>query len=243
MTRPVSRRASRVLITRPEPNDGPLGSAFVDLGFDVVWAPTIQVERVSSRPNAERLDQYDWALWTSAAAVDAVKPNSTLRVKHAAVGPSTAQALNERGIEAEIVGDSTSAELATMITKLDPKPHRVIYPRSALAKQVVVETLESADIAVDAPVAYTIEDGPAAAVLAAIELHVDVVTFASPSAVAGFVRAGAAGRLTNELFASLGPTTTAALRDMLRSPDIEGDTPTFASLALTTRAYVDRTRS
>lgn len=223
----------KVVVTRPERSDGLLSTALREVGCDPVVAPGFTYAPAATAPTADEVAASEWTAWTSAASVEAVAPRPAAGSHHAAVGGATAQALAQTGIEAEIVGDGGGAELAELLlAQLEPGT-RILYPRSAKADRSFAERLRTFGIEVDDRVAYEVLDADPARLRAALTPDVAAVTFASPSAVKGFADAAGEALLARDdvMVASIGPTTTGALRSHLREPDVVAANPSFTALA------------
>ena len=171
-----------------------------------------------------RLEVYDWICFSSPRAVDAVVrrvPEPPARVRMAVVGPSTADALREAGWTVDRVPVDASGEGLVEAFRLagDASGARVFLPASALAREVIPRGLSALGAEVHQVTAYRTVTLPldAAECRAAFENgEVQVVTFASPSAMEG-LKAGVGealfGRLAREVpAAAMGPTTAGALR-------------------------------
>lgn len=223
----------KVIVTRPEDSDGLLSTALRAEGCEPVVAPGFTYVEIESAPTAGDVAAAPWTAWTSAASVEAVRPRPSEGSHHAAVGGATAQALAGFGIEADLVGDGGGAELAELLlAHLGPGTH-ILYPRSAKADRSFAERLRTFGIEVDDRVAYDLLDADPSSLRAALTADVAAITFASPSAVKGFADAVGAELLARDdvVLASIGPTTTGALRSHLREPDVVAVEPSFTALA------------
>lgn len=109
-------------------------------GFDVLACPLIRVESLGGPPlDAER---YDWVLVTSRNAVAPLVDRLAGRLPRvAAIGPGTAEALRERGIEPDLVAErSTQEGLAAAL----PKPvGRVLHAGAEGARDVLTRELDA----------------------------------------------------------------------------------------------------
>ena len=215
-----------VVVTRDEPEDGPLTTLLVDSGFRVHHWPTIRTAPPEDPAPLEAalaaLDDFDWAVFTSPRAADAVRdvtPPPSLAV--AAVGEATAAALADAGWVVDVVPDPQTAD-ALVLALAEAgvgEGDRVLFPASAIARDTVPDGLERLGASVVQPVAYTTEPAPldTAVCRAALESGaVEVITFTSPSTVQNLQAA-----LGPEVFAmavrrtravAIGPTTAEAVR-------------------------------
>lgn len=233
-------KAPRVLVTRPEGDDGPLSRALRAVGAEPVVAPAFSYAPMKFDGPGPDWTSYDWVAWTSAVAVDALAPPRS-QARHAAVGASTAAALERLGIEVAVVGERGAAGLADDLMKRLRSGDRLLYPRSNRADSGFATRLRQAGVMVDDPVAYRIEPVDPEEIRSALASGPSAVTFASPSAVRGTAEAlarqqTAGAPLAGTVLASIGPTTTATLSELLRAPDVVASVPAFGALA---RAVAD----
>ncbi len=233
-------------MTRAEPAGGPLGRRLAERGArPVAWTTMAIAPPADPAPFARaaaQLDAWDWIVFTSAHAVEAVAALAPAapRARVAAVGRSTAAALAVAGWPVARVPKTFSAEalVAEFERAGDAAGARVLFPAGSLARDNVERGLTALGAAVERVEAYRTLAAPldAAACRAAVAAG-DVVaaTFASPSAVAGLADA-----LGHELFrdvlsslavASIGPVTSSALGAAGRLPDAEAAESTFDALA------------
>ena len=247
----------RVVVTRAERQAGGLAAAFAAAGAEVELLPLLEVTRPADpgplASAAAELRLYDWVVFTSANAVealltDSLGPRTELtaagdglppRLRVAAVGTATAAELRGRGVEPTVaaagVDQSAAGLLAALLPHLDCG-QRVLLPLAADALPTLRDGLLAAGIAAVAVTAYEKRLPPEAPRRAA-ELFADTpigwVTFTSPSVVRHF--AGLFGddwqRRRGELRAiSIGPVTSAELRRQGVEPAAEAPEPTNEKL-------------
>ena len=166
----------------------------------------------------------------------------------AAIGPATAKALEAHGLACDVVPDDYVAEglLAALERRgVAPTGARVLIPRAAEARDVLPDTLRKRGALVEVLAVYD--------TLPADELEVpldhleraDFITFTSSSTVRAFVRlleraAGAgsrplAARLSGVALCSIGPITSATLRDYGLPVAVEAREYTSAGLVAAMR--------
>lgn len=245
----------RVLVTRPAHQGDDLAARLWEAGAEPILAPTIVVgapdDRAAARDAVERVRSFDWVAFTSRNGVDAFfdilgelgrDARAFGDVRIAAIGPKTAEALTRRGIRvdlipAEYVGEAVAAELLARTATGD----RVLVYRAQEAREVLPETLRANGRIVEVVAAYRTRpiDDPG---LRAKAERADIVTFTSPSTVAGFAHnvTGAVTLLADKTVAAIGPVTAAAARDAGIRVDVVAATFTVDGLlqALTERAPV-----
>jgi uroporphyrinogen III methyltransferase/synthase len=188
-----------VLVTRPRGTGHRLPRELRRQGARVVWQPTIQIDERVLTPDLDRaldvLDDFDWIVLTSPRGVAALWRRLTasgldpLRLRSkaiAVVGPGTARALSERGIEARVIGDPYSA--AGLLNRLRPllegRSAKVLYPRAASVSPTLITGLRELGADVVDVVAYRTSPlrsrGP---LTKSLNGRVDCVVFCSPSAI------------------------------------------------------------
>jgi uroporphyrinogen III methyltransferase/synthase len=166
----------RIVLTGTEGSGIRLAEALSGEGLDVLRCPLVRLEVVEGPPLS--LDGYDWLLLTSRNAVEPLfrrlEGGSLPQV--AVVGPGTAQALRERGVEPALVARrSTQEGLAAEL----PRPlGRALFAGAEGARDVLVREL-GADFV---PLYRTVEVAPEAFPSA------DLVVLASSSAARALAR-------------------------------------------------------
>jgi uroporphyrinogen III methyltransferase / synthase len=218
-----------VAVTRARAQSSGLASRLRGLGAEVVEAPSIRI--VPLEGPAPDLAGYDLLCLTSpngvqilferlAAAGSDARALAGLRV--AAIGPGTARALDEHGITADIVPERFVAE--GLVQALEDVPvSRALIARAAEARDVLPGALRDRGAEVDVlalyeTVAEPLSDGELDAVGRA-----DYVTFTSSSTVRFFLDAAGSRLSPQARLVSIGPVTSAALRERGREPDVEAD--------------------
>jgi uroporphyrinogen-III synthase len=218
-----------VWVTRDEPADGPLSAALRAHGLTVIHEPVLERRVVAQA--AEIIGQLgpdDWLVLTSPYAIEAAACEAARTPRVAVVGEPSRRVAQACGLRVELV--STGGHGASLFRELRSRATSgvVCYPRSARA---AIPT-PWPGVELRSPVLY--ETNPRAFDRAVIE-QVDVVAVVSPSAVL------AIGPLDLP-FASIGPTTSAALRKAGREPWVEAPTPSFEALAAAIAAQADDSR-
>lgn len=216
----------RVVVTRPRDQAAALAAALRAAGAVPIVFPTIRIVPVAD----PRLDDtlaalkgFEWIVFTSANAVtcfcdqlDRQPPAARLAGSRiAAVGPGTADQLAQLGLRPALTPASHSgAALAEALGAVAGL--RVLWPRSRRGLDTLPRALARRGAAVTDLVVYdTITAAPDAEGLAAIRRGVDVVTFASPSAIDGWTDLlGLEARplLAGAILACIGPATAEAAR-------------------------------
>jgi uroporphyrinogen-III synthase len=185
----------RVALTGTERVAAPLAERLEREGFEVVACPLVGVEPLAG-PTI-RLAGYDWLLLTSRSGVEALAARLEGPLPRVGVvGPGTAEALREHGIEPDVVAAiSTQEGLAAEL----PRPAgRVLFAGAEDARGVLVREL-GADFV---PLYRTVELRPGRFPEA------DLVVLASASAARSFAALG-----LDLPCVSIGPVTSAAARE------------------------------
>jgi uroporphyrinogen III methyltransferase/synthase len=219
-----------VVVTRPRAQARVFATLLEEAGATVLLVPTIVIEPPASWESLDRaldrIDDYRWAVFTSVNGVEMTRRRlehlgrgaGVLRGRRlAAIGPATAGALRDVGLEPDVVPEEYVAEgLAERLLSLIRPGDRVLLARAADTRDVLVRELEAAGALVDEVPAYRTrpahEDaGELRRALAAG--RVDVVTFTSSSTVRHFAALFPSGDLPRLLsgvaVACIGPVTRA----------------------------------
>lgn len=214
-------RAIKVWVTRDEGADGPLCAALRRAGLEPVYEPVIE-RRVTGDVEREiaALLPEDWLVLTSAFAVRAI-PAERVRCRVAVVGEASRAEASVRGLSVALVSpDGTGAGLWKALAGTTAGARRVCYPRSSRAEGPA----RFEGVEVSSPVLY---HTAARAVDPARVAGVSVAAVASPSAVAGVLAV-----LPHVKCASIGPTTSAALRACGMEPWVEAREASFEAMAM-----------
>jgi uroporphyrinogen III methyltransferase/synthase len=217
--------AVRVAVTRARAQASGLAARLQMLGAEVIQAPAIRIRPLDGP--APELGRYDLVCLTStngvrllfdrlrAAGKDA---RSFGRARVAAIGPGTADALRARGIEPNIVPERFLAE--GLVAALgEVAVERALVARAAEARDVLPEALRDRGAEVDVVSLYeTVAEPLSAEQLDAIK-YADYVTFTSSSTVAFLLEQAELGKSTRVV--SIGPVTSAALRERGHEPHVE----------------------
>ena len=136
----------------------------------------------------------------------------------AVIGPGTAAALRARGVEADVVPERAVGE-ALLDALAGRSFRRALLVRAQDARDVVPDGLRAAGTAVDVIALYRTVPEALGDDARAAALGADWATFTSASSARFFHQA--AGTLDGPRIASIGPVTSAALRELGREPDLE----------------------
>ena len=231
----------RVVVTRAREQASDLKRRLEEAGAEVVEFPMIEIGPPSSFESLDRvivsIADFQWLIFTSSNGVDAFFD----RLRHhgkdarclagvmiAAVGESTANDLRNRGIDPDLVPAKFQSTALLPLFEEDQKGVRTAVIRAAQGRDELIDELRRRGGEVEVAIAYETRRLTAAA----CELHdIDIVTFTSGSTVDNFFDVLPDKKvLDGALLASIGPTTSDAIRRHGRKPDIEASAATIASL-------------
>ncbi|MFN2612818.1 MAG: uroporphyrinogen-III C-methyltransferase [Solirubrobacterales bacterium] len=233
--RPLHGR--RVVVTRARAQASGLARTLENLGAEVIELPTIhivpRIEAEDVRLAIESLGAYSLICLTSPNGVRLLfeaMQNASLDARAfagaqaAAIGPGTAAALREHGIEADIVPERFVAEgLLEAVEGIDLEGRRVLIARAAEARDTLPKGLRERGAEVDVVALYeTVPEEPAPAALEAARAA-DYVTFTSPSTVRNFLRTTGGDLPEKTKIVSIGPITSQTIRDAGLEVDVEAD--------------------
>ena len=210
-----------IAVTRARPQASALAERLRDLGAKVVEAPAIRIEPIAAPvPNAE---MYDLLVLTSPNGVarlfDLVRDARELSgPRIAAIGPGTAAALREHGIEPDVVPERAVAE-GLVEALAGAKVGRALLVRGEEGRDVLPDALRERGAIVDVLAVYRTVPEPLGHEARTAALAADDIVFASGSAARAFH--AAAGTLDGPRIVSIGPATSEALRSVGYQPDIE----------------------
>ena len=233
--RPLHGR--RVVVTRARAQASGLAAALRELGAEAIELPAIRVEpRLDSEPLRRALASiggYALICLTSpngarllfeamrAAGLDA---RALAGATVAAIGPGTARALAEHGIEADVVPERFVAEsLLETLAAVDVEGRRVLIPRAASARDVLPDGLRRRGADVDVvPIYETVREAPGEEAIEAAG-SADYVTFTSSSTVANLIAALGERFPRRARVVSIGPVTSEAARAAGLRVDVEAE--------------------
>jgi len=241
----------RILVSRAKKQAGALSSALKELGCDVIEVPFIEIRKPSSYKPLENalsnLSSYDWLILTSVNGVEALFERMTqskldqsalAHLKVAAIGPATKKAIEKHGLKVSVTPKEYVAESVVASLHKRVKGKRALLVRAKVARDVIPHQLRKAGATVDVIEAYETvapksSERQLRAVLAS-NRKPHAITFTSSSTVKNFVsllglrsaRAALKKSSPNHGVhsASIGPVTSATLREFGLPVDIEAKT-------------------
>jgi uroporphyrinogen III methyltransferase/synthase len=209
---PLSGRTIAVTRAREQASD--LGRRLQTLGARVVLAPAIRTEPLDAElPDLSGFDLLCLTSPTGAARLlELVRDARDLAgPRIAAIGPGTAAALRAGGIEPDILPSRSNAE--GLVEALEGVEVRhALIARAQEGREVLPDALRERGAEVELLALYRTIAEPLSDTERAAALGADLLVFASSSAVKAFQ--SAAGTLTGPRIASIGPATSATIREL-----------------------------
>ena len=249
---PLSGR--RILITRAADQAPAVAEKLAALGAQPVLCPTIAIVPPASYAELDaeiaQLTETDYLVLTSVNAVDVFFARLAAAGKDAralagvilvTVGPRTAESLAAYGVHADRVPSDYQAEGVVELLRGEVAGKRVLYPRAALARDLIARELVAAGASVAAPVAYAsaVPAGAAATAHVALAGGLDLLTFTAASTVRNFADLLGAADLALARavpVAVIGQQTARAARELGFTVAVE---PTEATLEAMVAAITD----
>lgn len=199
-----------ILLTRQEPPDTAILSAFQQLQVSCYHIPMIVVEPLPYP--TPTITEYDWLFFTSKNAVRFF-PVTDLpaAMKIAAIGDQTSAAIKLAGQRVDFSAANATSEVFTAAwLSLGLKEQRILLPNSLKSRHIIKEKLTAAGHQVsELPVYNTVFPAASAVQLQTLlrECSLDYAVFASPSAWNHFFPFMADCPQNNLRIAAIGPIT------------------------------------
>jgi uroporphyrinogen-III synthase len=251
----------RVLVGRARHQASALSAGLQALGADVIEVPFIEIRPPRSYVKLDaaikRVAEYDWLILTSVNGVDAlaaclkrlrISGESLRQLQIAAIGPATRGAIEAIGLKVSVVPQRYIAESVVESLRGMAREKRILLLRAKVARDVIPRELRKIGATVDVVEAYeTVVPAGSRKMLQATmkdsDSRPDVVCFTSSSTVRNFVQLiGGRGRpphtgIEGVRFASIGPITSATLRELGLPAHIEAKEYTIPGLIQATRDW------
>lgn len=194
----------RIVVTRARAQAADLSDKLAALGATPILFPTIEIGPPEDHTALDQaiatLDKYHWLIFTSVNGVAAFwqrlelanlpTPRGRFAVsglKIAAIGPATARALEERGVQAAFIPEEYVAE-AIVDGIGDVTGQWILLPRAAIAREALAVELSRRGARVHEIAAYrTLPATPDPRGLTELRRGVDAIAFTSSSTVRNFV--------------------------------------------------------
>ncbi len=222
-----------IVVTRPREQAGQFVESLRELGARVIVAPVIEIRPPRSGAALDRalkrLASYEFLVFTSVNGVSRffarlAELKRDIRdlkgIEILAIGPATVAAVEARGLRVAAVPEEHRAEgLVDLMGARTLRGARVLVPRAAVARDVLITNLRRRGAVVDIVPLYRTAPSRSGAreVRAALRLgRLDLITFTSSSTVTSFARLfrgkDEARRIRRVPVAVIGPITAATAR-------------------------------
>jgi uroporphyrinogen III methyltransferase/synthase len=237
----------RVLVTRSREQASELSELLREQGAEPIEFPVIRISPPESFDELdaalERIENYDWLLFTSANGVWAVvarllELGRDIRwlkgPKIGAIGPKTAESIACLGIGVDFMPSKFVAESVVEEFPEDPSGKRILIPRAKEAREVIPEKLAERGAQVDVVTAYRTESDASDRSDRIREMldsgDIDIITFTSSSTVKNFVNLVGASVPEGVKIACIGPITAQTAESLGLKPDIVSEEHTIEGL-------------
>jgi uroporphyrinogen III methyltransferase/synthase len=235
----------RIVVTRDRRQAMELAEPLEALGAQTVLLPAIEIRDPEDPGPLDqaiaRLASYDWLIFTSVNGVRffverldrSTQDLRSLKAKICAIGPATRAAVEALHLKVDrMPGEYVAESLIQTFAEDDLRSVRILLPRAAVARDLVPAELTRRGATVDVVDAYrtVVPEGAAAAAEAALGRRPDWIAFTSSSTVTHFV--GIAGKipLVGVKIASIGPITSATVREHGMKVAVEANPHTIPGL-------------
>lgn len=242
----------RIVVTRAAHQVGSLARMLRERGAEVEEIPTIEIRPPADFGDLDRamrqLASYNWLILTSVNGVEAMVARaqqisadlSPLHKLHiCAIGPATRRALEKRGFRVAAMPQPYMAESVVEALRSRVRDKRVLLVRAKEARDVIPRELRSAGAEVNVVAAYETHVPAGARERLTNSLHArprpGAITFTSSSTARHLVMLlggaeNARELLRNIALISIGPVTSATLREYHLAPAIEASDYTMKGL-------------
>lgn len=250
----------RIGITRAEEQSEPEIKRALELGAQPVLLPTIEIGPPADWEPVDaaiaRLDEYQWLVFTSANGVNyflnrlwetGYDARKLARLKIATIGPSTAEALQQFHLRADLIPDQYRAEALAAALKPLVQGQKILWAGANRGREVLQTELAEVSATVDKIVVYENHD-VASWGSESLELlesgEIDWIGLSSPSIARNFSRL-----LTEDIrqhlgsrtrLVSISPVTTQAATDAGLQIDAEAEEYLWDGIFAAIQKHVSR---
>jgi uroporphyrinogen III methyltransferase/synthase len=245
----------RILVTRARHQASVLSRLLSERGAQPVELPTIDIQRVIDTAELDRaisnLVRYQWVIFTSVNGVEAfwgrlhslkLDARALHGVKVGAIGPATAESLEQRGITPDYCpAVYTSEGLIAGLGSLDIAGQSFLLPRADVADKQLAEGIVQLGGEVHEVAVYKtvpVADAFSEAKKLIVSKKIDVITFTSSSTVSNLIAALRDEVATNSVkIACIGPKTADAAARAGLEVDIVASEHTIPGLVTAIEEY------
>ncbi|MDZ7618955.1 MAG: uroporphyrinogen-III synthase, partial [Patescibacteria group bacterium] len=247
-------QGSRILLTRPGDQSHDLTIRFLQLGAKVSVQPAIEITPPISWSPVDQafshVEHFDWIVFSSVNGVHYLlerirtlgyDPTCLARSRVAAIGPATAQRLEEQHIPVAVTPPEYRAESLADTLAEHAAGKRFLLIRASRGREVLSQRLQAAGGEVEQVVVYTSRDveTPAPGMALAIRAGQFDWTTVTSSAIARALHALFGHVLAHTRLASISPITSNTLRELGHEPSTEAKQYTTEGLV---EAILEQTR-
>lgn len=233
----------RVVVTRRAEQAQPFCQLLNEAGMVPILFPTITLKPLPApelRQAIIDIEQFDWLIFSSANAVDIFfqqAGNALDLPQTAVVGSATARRLDKYDVRPDYMPDDFRGE-ALAAGLGDLRGRKVLLPRAKKGRPEIVNMLQSQGAqVVDIPIYDTDTAQPSPEKMQQVEEGYEVLTFASPSSMVGFLKIMNGVVDPSAVIACIGPVTANAAREAGLDVTLVPDVYTVQGLADSLRRY------
>ncbi|HIA18009.1 MAG TPA: uroporphyrinogen-III synthase [Planctomycetaceae bacterium] len=235
----------QVMVTRPISQASSLIKELTSCGAHVICQPAIEIcppqnwEAVDAA--LQDLARFDWLVFSSSNGVRflldrLLETGSDMRalggLRIAAIGPGTAEALQQYRLAVDLQPDQYRAEALADALVAEAPNRCFLLPRASRGREVLAERLTAAGATVEQLLVYQSLDVSVAEDQVSEQLaagRVDWITVTS-SAIARSLASLFGDQLKESRLVSISPVTSATLRELGLSPAVEAEDYTMAGI-------------
>jgi uroporphyrinogen III methyltransferase/synthase len=239
---------TRVLVPGSRATSARLTGRLAGLGADVVVSPVLRItppaDWSSVDATLDRLHEYDWVVFSSPSGVDHFlgrlfahggDARRLGRAKIAALGSTTAVRLRQWGLRADLVPEESVSESLADALLAHARGRWVLLVQANRGREALARALEEGGARLERVAAYESSDEPVPDPEVTAALEAGEIQWVA-------VTSGATARALTRLYgdalrrprlASIGPVTTAALKELGYLPAAEASSHTANGLAET----------
>lgn len=222
-----------IMITRTRSQNSSLVEKIIDLGGNPIEIPTIKINKIENNLLLEKeinnIEKYSYLVLTSKNGVEIffdklremnLDCRALANTKICAIGPATAKAIIDKGINPDIipkkfVAESLYDELKHIISSND----EILIPRAKNARDYLVDKLKKKCSVTEIHTYETvIDDSKKEEILEILEEeNIDYITFASSSTASNFVKIineSNIHKLNDTKIISIGPVTSNTIKEL-----------------------------
>ncbi len=247
----------RIVVGRAAKQASALSALLRKQGASVIEIPFIEIKPPKSYRRLDealkQLGRYDWLILTSVNGAEVffsrlqkIKSANLSGLRVAAIGPATRAAIEQEGLRVDVMPRQYVAESAVRALRSKVKGKRVLLVRASIARDVIPRELRKAGARVEVVDAYqTIlprsSESKIRTLLNEAKRRPHAITFTSSSTVRNFVKMVGKTSLHGILLASIGPVTSATLRECGLKSGVQAKEYTMQGLVAALRKAFTKT--